>query len=167
MSPHSTSPTDMPASIPTPAAVAHQLRRQAAAPLRALDATIHHPRSLARSTPTWRPPTITLPGFQGTGTLRATVHRHRVGPHAARSIHAYSGIRPAWLITVLLSSPRGRRPDPAIAEAWVRALVPDDLADAIHQPLSATAPTFCWVTDATFCAVHSPAELLSAFPQAA
>ena len=45
----------------SPAALASDIRRRFPDTLDAVDAVIHHPRSLSRPVATWRPPVVSLP----------------------------------------------------------------------------------------------------------
>ena len=66
---------------------------------------------------------------------------------------------PAYLIEVRFTDASGYTVDREIAEAWVRALVPADMASAVHEVYSPTGATFVWLVDGTFTPVYSPASM--------
>lgn len=122
--------------------------------------TIKHPRSLARSTATWRPPTIHFSGRQGTPSVNLTVTRHRVGHLARARIRGYGESRtPAYMIMVRVTSPTGRPVPPHEADTWIRALLPDIGQFSLHRVDGLGAPTFCWIVDQHFTPIESPASL--------
>lgn len=143
--------------------------------LNSVESIIRHPRSLARPTPQWRPPSKSLPsvplrGEEGESTppLTLTVSRHRVGERAKARVLGFGEKRvPTYLITVRITSPTGRPVSPAVAEAWVRALVPANLVSAVHEISSSSAATFVWLVDSTYTPVRSPLSLFEGFSQAA
>lgn len=153
--------------LQNPSAISANLRAHEATTLRDLHSILHHPRSLARPQANWRPPSKALPG----GRLTMALTRHRVGERAKARVLGYeSGSRgesePVYLITVRITDQRGAV-DPVAAEGWVRALVDNDLIDAVHEVPSGLAATFVWLVDARFTPVHSPASLFVGFAQAA
>lgn len=140
--------------------------------LRSMESIIRHPRSLARPTPQWRPPSKVLPPVAIEGgeslPLTFTVSRHRVGERAKARVLGYGEKRvPSYLITVRITDPTGRPVTPSLAEAWVRALVPEELVSAVHEISSSSAATFVWLVDSTYTPVHSPLSLFEGFSQAA
>lgn len=140
--------------------------------LRSIESVIRHPRSLARPTPQWRPPSKMLPPVDIQGgeslPLTFTVSRHRVGERAKARVLGYGEKRvPSYLITVRITDPTGRPVSPSLAEAWVRALVPEELVSAVHEISSSSAATFVWLVDSTYTPVHSPLSLFEGFSQAA
>lgn len=147
----------------TPPAVAATLRDRESETLRDLHSILHHPRSLARHPADWRPPSKALPG----GDLTMTLTRRRVGERAKARVLGYGGERePVYLITLRITDPY-RAADPVLAEGWVRALVDEDLIDAVHEVPSGHAVTFVWLVDRNFVPVPSPASLFVGFTQAA
>lgn len=147
----------------TPPAVAATLRDRESETLRDLHSILHHPRSLARHPADWRPPSKALPG----GDLTMTLTRRRVGERAKARVLGYGGERePVYLITLRITDPH-RAADPVLAEGWVRALVDEDLIDAVHEVPSGHAVTFVWLVDRNFVPVPSPASLFVGFTQAA
>lgn len=151
-----------------PATLAERLRTHESATLAALNSILHHPRSLARPVPTWRPPSKHLPRTGKSGALTAAITRHRVGPRARARVRGFGETRePAYVISVRLTEPHGRMTDPVAAEAWIRALVPADLIDTVHQITGSHPPTYCWLVDGNYVPVDSPASLFSGFEQAA
>lgn len=151
-----------------PATLAEQLRKQESATISALNSILHHPRSLARPVPTWRPPSKHLPKTESSGALTAAVTRHRVGPRTRARVRGFGETRePAYVISVRLTDPHGRMADPAAAEAWIRALVPPELIDTVHEITGSQPPTYCWLVDGHYVPVDSPASLFSGFEQAA
>lgn len=148
--------------------LANDLRATHGATLQALNSILHHPRSLARPVPTWRPPSKQLPAIHGGEVLTATLTRHRVGPRAKARVRGFGETRePAYLISVRLTHPRGRRVDPNLAEAWIRALVPVELINTVHELTGTQPPTFCWLSDGHHRPVMSPASLFYGYSQAA
>lgn len=143
--------------------------------LESIESIIHHPRSLARPTPQWRPPSQSLPPVllrtregESTPPLTLTVSRHRVGERAQARVLGFGEKRvPAYLITVRITSPSGQPVSPALAEAWVRTLVPEDLVSAVHEISSSSAATFVWLVDSSYTPVRSPLSLFEGFSQAA
>lgn len=140
--------------------IAQHIRTTETNALDRLEAIIHHPRSLARPTPAWRPPTRELPRV-GTGpALRAAVTRRRVGPRAKARIKGYGESHiPAYLIEIRFTDATGYAVDRQLAEAWVRALVPSHLVGTVHEVYSPTGATFVWLVDGTFTPVYSPASM--------
>lgn len=121
---------------------------------------IRHPRSLARPVPSWRPPIMKLPGGAGAPPLNLAISRHRVGPRAAARIRGFGEKRmPAYLVSVRVTDPTGRPTDRDIAETWIRALLPDDVGDKVHEVDSHKAVTYVWIVDGSFNLLESPASL--------
>ena len=122
--------------------------------LRSIESIIRHPRSLARPTPQWRPPSKVLPPIEiysgEAPPLTLTISRHRVGERAKARVLGY-----------------GEKRVPSLAEAWVRALVPEELVSAVHEISSSSAATFVWLVDSAYTPVHSPLSLFEGFSQAA
>lgn len=140
--------------------IARTIRSNHADALERFEAVIHHPRSLARPNPTWRPPTRELPRVAGGPTLRAAITRRRVGPRAQARIKGFGESHvPAYLIEVRFTDASGYTVNREIAEAWVRALVPTDMISAVHEVYSPTGATFVWLVDGTFTPVYSPASM--------
>lgn len=141
---------------------APELRDAYASTLEKILGILRHPRSLARAQPRWRPPRarLPMPGPARHGELIVTITRHRVGARAAARIQGYSGTQPAYLVTLRFAGTR-RAVEPALAEAWVRALLPEDQADAAHELVGLPAPTYCWFVDHHFNPVRSPAAIFS------
>ncbi|WP_239121793.1 hypothetical protein [Corynebacterium minutissimum] len=143
--------------------------------LNSVESIIRHPRSLARPTPQWRPPSKSLPSVplrdeegEATPPLTLTVSRHRVGERVKARVLGFGEKRvPSYLITVRITSPTGQLVSPAIAEAWVRALVPANLVTAVHEISSSSAATFVWLVDSSYTPVRSPLSLFEDFSQAA
>lgn len=147
----------------TPPSIADTLRTREAETLRDLHSILHHPRSLARQTANWRPPSKALPG----GDLTMTLTRRRVGERAKARVLGYGGERePVYLITLRITD-QHRTLDLVLAEGWVRALVDDELIDSVHEVPSGHAATFVWLVDRHFVPVPSPASLFAGFTQAA
>ena len=140
--------------------LAQQIRSTYSNALNRFDAVIHHPRSLARPTPAWRPPTRELPRIAHGPQLKAAVTRRRVGPRAQARIKGFGESHvPAYLIEVRFTDVTGITVDRDLAEAWVRALVPSSMAGAVHEVYSPTGTTFVWLVDGTFTPVYSPASM--------
>lgn len=148
--------------------LADDLRHHHGETLQALNSILRHPRSLARPVPTWRPPSKHLPASHGGEALTATLTRHRVGPRARARVRGFGELRePAYLVAVRLTHPCGRRIDPRLAEAWIRALVPAELINTVHELTGTQPPTFCWLVDGHYHPVMSPASLFYGYSQAA
>ena len=136
--------------------------------LNALNGIVRHPRSLARPTPTWRPPLKELPAVAGFPALTMAITRHRVGERARARVLGYGEDRvPAYLVSVRITDSTGASVTPELAEAWVRAMVPPELADAVHEPTNAEAQRFVWLVDSAYLPVHSPVSLFAGFSLAA
>ncbi|ANE05297.1 hypothetical protein [Corynebacterium crudilactis] len=121
---------------------------------------MRHPRSLARSIPTWRPPSIQLPPPPGEDPLVLTLSRHRAGPAARKIVREFGENRqPAYLITVRITNPMGYKVSNRIAEGWVRAILGSTKSSTVHQLTDEPTPTFCWLIDAHFDPVPSPSSL--------
>lgn len=148
--------------LSTPSTIATDLRHRQAETLRDIQSILHHPRSLARPAANWRPPSTTLPDG-----LTMTVTRHRVGARVKARILGFGEERePSYLVTVRITDPDGPV-DPVRAEGWVRALVDNDLVDAVHEVPSGRAATFVWLIDARYLPVHSPAAMFAGLTAAA
>lgn len=140
--------------------LAQQIRNTHASTLDRVEAVIHHPRSLARPNPAWRPPTKELPRVDDRPHLRAAITRRRVGPRAVARVKGYGESHvPAYLIEIRFTDANGVTVDRDAAEAWVRALVPSDMAGAVHEVYSPTGATFVWLVDGQFMPVYSPASM--------
>lgn len=136
--------------------------------LDSLQSVLHHPRSLARPTPDWRPPQKQLPDIAGDGVLTMTLTRHRVGPRARARVRGFGETRePAYLVSVRITNPNGYPVLPALAEAWVRALVPGAKSGAVHEITTGSAATFLWLVDKAFLPVRSPVSLFEGLASAA
>lgn len=122
--------------------------------------TIAHPRSLARQTPAWRPPTIRQPSQFGLSPVGLTISRRRVGAEARAMIRSYGETRnPAYLVTLRVTAGDGRNVSVHEAEAWIRALLPDTGHYSVHRLEGLGAPTYCWIVDSAFRPIESPASL--------
>lgn len=150
-------------TAPFPFAIADattQLLRTCGECLAALTMTISHPRSLARETATWRPPTIRMPARFGLSPIAVTITRRRVGDLARARIRGYGETRvPAYMVMVRLTASNGRTISFPEAEAWIRALLPQTGEFSYHRVDGLGAPTYCWLTDASFTPITSPASL--------
>lgn len=151
-----------------PVAAAEQIRAGEPDTLRALSSILRHPRSLARPLPTWRPPSKQLPAVMGGRKLNATLSRHRVGPKARARVRGFGESRePTHVISIRFTDPQGRMIPPGFAEAWIRALVPSELIDTVHEISSGRTPTYCWLVDAHQVPLRSPSSLFSGMENAA
>lgn len=129
---------------------------------------IRHPRSLARPSAAWRPPSTRLPGTTQVPELHATIIRHRVGNKVKARVRRYGESRiPSYVVILRISDPTGAPVSAQVAEAWMRALVLEDDIEAIHQLTNTTAPTFTWLVDGHYRPVHSPASLFEGLDAAA
>lgn len=147
-------------TISTPAALADTILDRHRATVDALAAIIHHPRSLARPTASWRPPVKSLPRFDGGPQLSAAVTRRRVGPRARARIRGYGETQvPAYLVELRITDTSGLPADRRYTEAWVRALVPEDAIDAVHELPAARAASYVWLVDGQFNPIASPPSM--------
>ncbi|WP_293769700.1 hypothetical protein [uncultured Corynebacterium sp.] len=175
-----TSPLTHTSTMPAPSAtdVAERLHFTVPDTINELHMMMRHPRSLARPMATWRPPRKDLPVLPRSGDLHtdavtaqrltSTLTRYRVGPRARARVHSYGETRePAYLISLRVTSPEGTAPSPVLAEAWMRALVDESRADAVHEIATSSATTFVWLVDRDFVPVHSPVSLFEDFAAAA
>ena len=136
--------------------------------IKSIAAIMHHPRSLARPTPTWRPPIKQLPPTPGGADYSMSITRHRVGARVKARIRGIGESRiPAYLITIRITDNFGQIVDPATAEGWVRTLVPAELAGAVHEISRGPNATYVWLVDSAFKPVRSPESLFAGFQQAA
>lgn len=152
-------------ALPNPAlsqALAPHLRDRYPDALGRMRAVLRHPRCLARTPSTWRPPTLALPDPLSGGDLVVALTRHRMGPRARARIRGFApSRRAAYLISARFSRPDGHPAQPAAAEAWVRALLAGEDAAAVHEFPREPAPTYRWCVDALFRPVASPASLFA------
>ncbi|AGG66517.1 hypothetical protein H924_05355 [Corynebacterium callunae DSM 20147] len=155
-------------SIISPARYAELLIEVFPGALSDIHSMMRHPRSLARAIPTWRPPSLTLPTLAGHDQLKLTLSRHRAGPAARRIVKEAGATRePAYLITARISSPEGFKVSSKLAEGWIRALLNNAGTHSVHELIDEPTPTFCWLVDADFRPVYSPASLFQHAPHAA
>lgn len=103
---------------------------------------------------------MALPSPPGGDPLTLTLSRHRAGPAARRIVHEFGEQRePAYLITIRITSPEGFKVSSRIAEGWIRAILHGPHNSTVHQLTDEPTPTFCWLIDAHFDPVRSPAAL--------
>ncbi|AQQ14977.1 hypothetical protein CGLAU_05015 [Corynebacterium glaucum] len=146
--------------ITTPTALANDILTRSPETVDALHAIMHHPRSLSRPSATWRPPVKTLPRTGGSEQLTAAVTRRRVGPRARARIRGYGQTQvPAYLIELRITDPSGLPVDRRVAEAWVRALVPDEAIEAVHELPATRAANYVWLVDGQFNPIESPSSM--------
>ena len=116
-------------------------------------AIFHHPRSLARPLPTWRPPGITLPAVSGCSPLR---------------VRGFGETRePAYLITARLADPSGGILNAVATEGWIRSFIGGEDADAVHEFSTERAASYVWLVDRNFRPVHSPISMFTGLSNAA
>ena len=148
------------AEFADPADLAVEIRERHPETLHALNAVMHHPRSLSRPTASWRPPVLTLPRIANGPQLSAAITRRRVGPRARERIQGYGQTQvPAYLVEVRLSDSSGMPADTHLTEAWIRALVPEDAANAVHELPGARTVSYVWLVDGTFTPIESPSSM--------
>lgn len=170
----------IPAPISMPRYSAEQravhIRRSHPETLAAICSTIRHPRSLARSLPSWRPPSIKVISAGANKSIRPleekelniTVTRHRVGPRARNLLQGYGAPKsPAYLVQVRITNPQGFPVSPEIAEGWIRAIIPPECIACVHELTEKTAPTFLWFVDGDFQPMISPASIFQGESKAA
>jgi hypothetical protein len=117
----------------------------------------------------WRPPHLPL-AVGKHRQLKATLSRYRVGPLAQSRIRGYGEQRtPAYAVSVRLTDPAGTPPPMVVAEAWIRAIVPQDMINAVHliDRKDDTAAIYVWLVDANYVPIHSPASMFAGFSKAA
>ena len=138
--------------------------------IESITAILHHPRSLARPTPTWRPPIKQLPTPAGGpgGEYCMSITRHRVGSRVKARVRGFGQDRiPAYLITIRITENFGQTVEPAVAEGWVRTLVPAEMVDAVHEVSRGPNATYVWLVDSSYQPVRSPESLFVGLTQAA
>lgn len=136
------------------------LRRAYANSLDTVAMTIKHPRSLARGTAAWRPPTIRMNAQGEISPISLTITRHRVGHLARARIRGYGETRtPAYMVMIRLTAPDGRTITSNEAQAWINALLPDSGSFSVHEVEGLGARTYCWIVDQHFTPIESPASL--------
>ncbi|MBZ8177044.1 hypothetical protein GP475_04710 [Corynebacterium poyangense] len=151
----------------TPLQLAGQLSDLAPLVIQKFTSILRHPRSLARPTALWRPPILQL-AARGYPDLQATVTRYRVGPKTRARVRGFGEARvPAYLVVLRLSRPDAQAVSHPLAKGWIRALVGAGRAEAVHELSDSHTPMYCWLIDANFEPVHSPASLFSHFLEAA
>lgn len=152
---------------PTTAAYTAEILRHHTDTVAALRSIIHHPRSLARPTSTWRPPTKSLPRIGSGPRLKAAITRRRVGPRALARLRDYGQTQvPAYLVDLRLTDSSGQPTDYRVTEAWARALVPDEVIEAVHEVPSLRAVSYIWLVDSEFNPVAAPATMFADLPAA-
>lgn len=155
-------------SLPSAAKITRYVRTHHRSALDAVGTIMAHPRSLARPTASWRPPSHTLPAIFGRDALSITVTRHRVGPRVQARMRGFGEQRtPAYLVTARLSMPSGYVVPPELAAGWVASIFGPENGECVHEFDSPTAPTFVWVVDGSFQPLRSPASLFTGLSQAA
>ncbi|WIM68584.1 hypothetical protein QP027_04110 [Corynebacterium breve] len=138
----------------------HEIARKHAEVLSNLHGIIHHPRSLARPTPSWRPPTKDLPATRSGPKLTVAITRHRVGPLAQARIRGYGETRiPAYLVSIRVTDKSGLPVDPQVSEAWIRALLYREHDGNIHEISTHSSMTYVWIVDGKFNPLQSPGSL--------
>ena len=66
---------------------------------------------------------------------------------------------PAYLIEVRIADTTGSVVDTVLTEAWVRALLPDDCAHAVHELAGTRTANYVWLVDGTFTPIASPSSM--------
>ncbi|MEX3505377.1 hypothetical protein [Corynebacterium sp. LK2510] len=142
--------------------LAYDIARSHPATVEALRGIIRHPRSLSRSTATWRPPIKALPRLGLGDDLTVAVTRRRVGPRARARIQGYGEkLAPSYLIELRITDRTGLPVDPRLSEAWVRAVLDEDSVDAVHEIPAPRSVTYVWLVDATYTPVLSPSSMFA------
>ncbi|MEJ5928841.1 hypothetical protein WG915_09495 [Corynebacterium sp. H128] len=150
------------------AAATSTIRSRCADSLDLIEMTIKHPRSLARETAAWRPPTLRMPPQFGLSPINVTITRRRVGHLARARIRGYGESRtPAYMLMLRLTATDGRVLEHGEAEAWLRAILPDAGTYSIHELSGLGAPTYCWIVDQHFTPIASPSSLFKTEKSAA
>lgn len=146
--------------VSTPESLAEVIRERHPEIIESAQAVMHHPRSLSRPTAAWRPPVLTLPRVANGPQLTLAVTRRRVGPRARARIQGYGGSQvPAYLIEIRIADTTGSVVDTVLTEAWVRALLPDDCAHAVHELAGTRTANYVWLVDGTFTPIASPSSM--------
>lgn len=152
----------------TAAEVCEHIHAHEAGALADLHSMIHHPRSLERPLPGWRPPATRVPALFSRGRPVLELTRRRVDAHLhSRAAGAEGEHSPAYLLSMRMSDPRGHEVPPAIAAGWARALVDAPEPGFLHELTAEDQPAYAWLVDADFRPVRSPAELFTGSSQAA
>lgn len=133
-----------------------RIRNQHPQALREAAAMIANPRSLHTRQPHTDPPSVRL--GDDTAPLRMEISRHRVSPKLRAQARAWDPQGtllhpPTFVLTLRVAGPACT---PATAKAWVRALLPDMLADTLHERDDAFTPTFEVILDGRFHPIRSP-----------
>lgn len=132
-----------------------------------------HPRSLARPTVTWRPPSLKLVGLHSTISpqphLVASISRRRIGPNVKARLKGF-GVRqqPAYLMSVRISDSKSNNVSFEHAEQWMLQLVGPQYAECIHMITDhGQCPVFVWIVGGDFQPLPSPASMFQTFQAAA
>ncbi len=65
-----------------------------------------------------------------------------------------------------LTDSSGQPTDYRVTEAWARALVPDEVIEAVHEVPSLRAVSYIWLVDSEFNPVAAPATMFADLPAA-
>ncbi|MCK7642954.1 hypothetical protein JIM95_008590 [Corynebacterium sp. CCM 8835] len=157
-----------PSPVPTIESPGRAVRTRFASELAAVHSMMRHPRSLARPSATWRPPSALIPGFGDHPRMKVTLQRYLVG-EAVRVRLLAEGVHrsPAYLVTLRLTTPTGVRIEPALAEAWAAAIAGPGSGDCVFELTDEPAPTFCWLVERSFLPIPAPDQLFDGHPYAA
>ena len=157
-----------PETVPTIESPEATVRTRFAPQLAAVHSMMRHPRSLARPSATWRPPSAPIPEFGRYPRMKVTLQRYLVG-EAVRTRLLAEGISrsPAYLVTLRLTSPTGERIESTLAEAWAAAIAGPDGGDCVFELTGEPAPTFCWLVGRSFLPIPAPDRLFDGHPYAA
>lgn len=144
------------------------VRNRFAPQLAVVHSMMRHPRSLARPSATWRPPSAAIPELGRYPRMKVTLQRYLVGePVRTRLLAEGIARSPAYLVTLRLTSPTGERIEPALAEAWATAIAGPDSGDCVLELTGEPAPTFCWLVERSFLPIPAPDRIFDGHPYAA
>ena len=102
------------------------------------------------------------------GDYCMSITRHRVGSRVKARVRGFGQDRiPAYLITIRITENFGQTVEPAVAEGWVRTLVPAEMVDAVHEVSRGPNATYVWLVDSSYQPVRSPESLFVGLTQAA
>lgn len=88
-----------------------------------------------------------------------SITRHRVGARVKARVRGFGQDRiPAYLITIRITENFGQPVDPAVAEGWIRTLVPAEMVGAVHEVSRGPNATYVWLVDSSYQPVHSPSR---------
>lgn len=136
-----------------------------------LASVIAHPRSLARPSAQWRPPTVQFPRTSTLPAVSATISKYRTGRSVVAFMHraGYDDI-PAYLVSLRLTDPSGTPLSLADSQQWVDSIAFatfDAPPGSVYHVVGEPTPTFCWLVNGSYAPISSPIEVFTALDKAA